>query len=220
MKTLKLMLLIVCSTVLLTSGQVFGQNKREKSDIMSPAKADNYKEIAAKLTEEGWKTSAYTIEEQLVSTAKLKGEVSPVSHDAMYLWVMEETTAADLAKAKETNNMDAVNSLTYQVALPFLSQCQILLIQKGATDRMKALNQIVNQITPMIVQNNIVKSMEITLEKDKSAMVRTVFLLNKDKVYDILVEECIHQAEGVKENAILIEFFKEAHHRMAKRSIR
>ena len=220
MKTLKLMLSIVCATVLLTSGQVFGQNKREKSDIMSPAKADNYKEIAAKLTEEGWKTSAYTIEEQLVSTAKLKGEVSPVTHDAMYLWVMEETTAADIAKAKETNNMDAVNSLTYQVALPFLSQCQILLIQKGATDKMKALNQIVNQITPMIVQNNIVKSMEITLEKDKSAMVRTVFLLNKDKVYDILVEECIHQAEGVKENAILIEFFKEAHHRMAKRSIR
>ena len=220
MKTLKLMLSIVCATVLLTSGQVFGQNKREKSDIMSPAKADNYKEIAAKLTEEGWKTSAYTIEEQLVSTAKLKGEVSPVTHDAMYLWVMEETTAADIAKAKETNNMDAVNSLTYQVALPFLSQCQILLIQKGATDKMKALNQIVNQITPMIVQNNIVKSMEITLEKDKSALVRTVFLLNKDKVYDILVEECIHQAEGVKENAILIEFFKEAHHRMAKRSLR
>ncbi|MBP5664554.1 MAG: hypothetical protein J6X16_09850 [Bacteroidales bacterium] len=220
MKTLKLMLSIVCATVLLTSGQVFGQNKGERADIMSPAKADNYKEIAAKLTEEGWKTSAYTIEEQLVSTAKLKGEVSPVTHDALYLWVMEETTAADLAKAKETNNMDAVNSLTYQVALPFLSQCQILLIQKGATDKMKALNQIVNQITPMIVQNNIVKSMEITLEKDKSAMVRTVFLLNKDKVYDILVEECIHQAEGVKENAILIEFFKEAHHRMAKRSIR
>lgn len=220
MKTLKLMLSIVCATVLLTSGQVFGQNKRERSDIMSPAKADNYKEIAAKLTEEGWKTSAYTIEEQLVSTAKLKGEVSPVTHDALYLWVMEETTAADMAKAKETNNMDAVNSLSYQLALPFLSQCQILLIQKGATDRLKDLNQIVNQITPMVVQNNIVKSMEIYLEKDKSAMVRSVFLLNKDKVYDMLVDECIHQAVAVKENVILIEFFKEARQRMAKRSLR
>jgi len=220
MKTLKLMLSIVCATLLLTSGQVFGQNKRDRADIMPPVKADNFKEMAAKLTEEGWKTTAYTIEEQLVSTAKLKGEVSPVSHDAMYLWVMEETTAADIAKAKETNNMDAVNSLTYQVALPFLSQCQTLLIQKNASDRMKALNQIVNQITPMIVQNNIIKSMEISLEKDKSATVRTVFMLNKDKVYDMLLEECIHQADAVKENAILIEFFKEAHHRMAKRSIR
>ena len=220
MKTLKLMLSIVCATVLLTSGQVFGQNKREKSDIMSPAKADNYKEIAAKLTEEGWKTSAYTIEEQLVSTAKLKGMVSSVYHDALYLWVMEETTSADMAKAKETNNMDAVNSLSYQVALPFLSQCQILLMQKGLTDRMKDLNQIVNQVTPMIVQNSMGKSMEIYLEKDKSVTVRSVFLLNKDKVYDMLVEECIHHAEGVKENAILVEFFKEAHHRMAKRSLR
>lgn len=220
MKTLKLMLSIVCATLLLTSGQLFGQNKRDRSDIMPPVKADDFKDIAAKLTEEGWKTSAYTIEGQLVSTAKLKGDVSSVSHDALYLWVMEETTAADLEKAKETNNMDAVNSLTYQVALPFLSQCQTLLIQKGLNDKMKDLNQIVNQITPMIVQNNIIKSMEIYREKDKSFTVRTVFLLNKDKVYDLLVEECIRHAEGVKENAILIEFFKEAHHRMAKRSLR
>lgn len=220
MKTLKLMLSIVCATLLLTSGQVFGQNKRDRSDIMPPVKADDFKDIAAKLTEEGWKTSAYTIEGQLVSTAKLKGDVSSVSHDALYLWVMEETTAADLEKAKETNNMDAVNSLTYQVALPFLSQCQTLLIQKGLNDKMKDLNQIVNQITPMIVQNNILKSMEIYREKDKSFTVRTVFLLNKDKVYDLLVEECIRHAEGVKENAILTEFFKEAHHRMAKRSLR
>lgn len=220
MKTLKLMLSIVCATLLLTSGQVFGQNKRDRSDIMPPVKADDFKDIAAKLTEEGWKTSAYTIEGQLVSTAKLKGDVSSISHDALYLWVMEETTAADLEKAKETNNMDAVNSLTYQVALPFLSQCQTLLIQKGLNDKMKDLNQIVNQITPMIVQNNILKSMEIYREKDKSFTVRTVFLLNKDKVYDLLVEECIRQSEGVKENAILTEFFKEAHHRMAKRSLR
>ena len=220
MKTLKLMLSIVCATLLLTSGQVFGQNKRDRSDIMPPVKADDFKDIAAKLTEEGWKTSAYTIEGQLVSTAKLKGDVSSVSHDALYLWVMEETSAADMEKAKETNNMDAVNSLTYQVALPFLSQCQTLLIQKGLNDKMKDLNQIVNQITPMIVQNNILKSMEIYREKDKSFTVRTVFLLNKDKVYDLLVEECIRHAEGVKENAILIEFFKEAHHRMAKRSLR
>lgn len=220
MKTLKLMLSIVCATLLLTSGQVFGQNKRDRSDIMPPVKADDFKDIAAKLTEEGWKTSAYTIEGQLVSTAKLKGDVSSVSHDALYLWVMEETSAADMEKAKETNNMDAVNSLTYQVALPFLSQCQTLLIQKGLNDKMKDLNQIVNQITPMIVQNNIIKSMEIYREKDKSFTVRTVFLLNKDKVYDLLVEECIRHAEGVKENAILIEFFKEAHHRMAKRSLR
>lgn len=220
MKTLKLMLSIVCATLLLTSGQVFGQNKRDRADIMPPVKADNYKEMAAKLKEEGWKTDVYTIEEQLVSTAKLKGEMSPVYHDALYLWVMEETTAADIAKAKETNNMDAVNSLTYQVALPFLSQCQILLVQKGANEKMKILNQIVNQITPMIVQNNILKSMEIYLEKDKSVAVRSVYLINKSKIYDMLVEECIHQSEGVKENAILAEFFKEAHHRMAKRSLR
>ena len=220
MKTLRLMLSLVCATLLLTSVQTFGQNKRGRYDIMPPVKADNYKEMAAKLTEEGWKTDAYTIEEQLVSTAKLKGEVSGKTHDALYMWVMEETTAADIAKAKEINNMDAVNSLSYQVALPFLSQCQTLLIQKGANDRMKELNQIVNQITPMIVQNNIMKSMEIYQEKDKSATVRTVFLLNKEKVYDMLVEECIRHAEGVKENAILVEFFKEAHHRMAKRSLR
>ena len=220
MKTLKLMLSIVCATVMLTSGQVFGQNKRDRADIMPPVKAENFKDMAAKLTEEGWKTAAYTIEGQLTSTAKLKGEVSSVSHDALYLWVMEETTAADLEKAKETNNMDAVNSLTYQVALPFLSQCQALMVQKGATDKMKVLNQIVNQITPMVVQNNINKSMEIYLEKDKSVTVRSVYLLNKDKIYDLLLEECVRQAEGVKENAILIEFFKEAHNRMAKRSLR
>ena len=220
MKTLKLMLSIVCATILLTSGQVFGQNKRDRADIMPPVKADNFKEMADKLTEEGWKTAAYTIEEQMVSTAKLKGEMSSVSHDAMYLWVVEETTAADMAKAKETNNMDAVNSLSYQVALPFLSQCQILLMQKGANDKMKDLNQIVNQITPMVVQNNMIKSMEIYLEKDKSATVRSVFLLNKDKVYDMLVEECVNHAVAIQENVILIEFFKEARGRLAKRSLR
>ena len=218
MKTLKLSLSIVCATLLLISGPVFGQ--KDKSDIMQPVKADNFKGMAAKLFEDGWKTEAYTIEDQLVSTAKLKGEMSPMTHDAMYLWVMEETTAADLAGAKEANNMNAVNKLAYQIQLPFLSQCQILLTQKGAIDRMKDMNKIVNQIAPMIVQNNIRKSFEIYREKDKAFSVQTIYILNKDKVNDMLVEECIKHAEGSRENAILMDIFKEAHNRMAKRSLR
>lgn len=219
MKTLKLMLSIVCAIVVLTSTQVFGQNS-DRTDIMTPLKADNYKDMAAKLSEEGWKTLSYTIEEQLVSTAKLKGEMSPISHDAMYLWVMEETTAADLAGAKEANNMNAVNSMTYQVALPFLSQCQVLLMKKGTVERMNDMNRIINQVAPMVVQNNIRKSMEIYLEKDKSVTVRAVYVLNKEKIYHVLMEECSRHAEGSKENAILTDIFKEAMHRMAKRSLR
>lgn len=220
MKTLKLTLSIVCASLLLISGQVFGQSKTDKSNIMPPVKADNFKEIASQLSKDGWKTASYTIEEQLVSTAKLKGEMSAVTHDALYLWVMEENTAANMADAKEIINIHAVDKLTYQVALSFLSQCQIVLIQKGLSERMRDMNQIVNQIAPMVVQNNIHKSMEIYLEKDKSVTVRSVFLLNKDKVFNMMVEECIHHAEGSKENAILMDIFKEASRRMAKRSLR
>lgn len=220
MKTLRLTLSIVCASLLLISGQVFGQSKTDKSNIMPPVKADNFKEIASQLSKDGWKTASYTIEEQLVSTAKLKGEMSAVTHDALYLWVMEENTAANMADAKEIINIHAVDKLTYQVALSFLSQCQIVLIQKGLSERMRDMNQIVNQIAPMVVQNNIHKSMEIYLEKDKSVTVRSVFLLNKDKVFNMMVEECIHHAEGSKENAILMDIFKEASRRMAKRSLR
>lgn len=218
MKTLKLSLTIVCATLLLISGPVFGQ--KDKADIMPPVKADNFKDMAAKLSADGWKTEAYTIEEQLASTAKLKSEMSPVSHDALYLCVMEESKAADLASAKAANNMNAVNHLAYQVQLPFLSQCQILLIQKGANDKMKDLNQIIHQIAPMVVQNSIRKPMEIYREMDKAFSVRSVYILNKDKVYDVLVEECIKYAQSSKENAILMEVFKEAHLRMARRSLR
>ena len=220
MKTLRLTLSIVCASLLLISGQVFGQSKTDKSNIMPPVKADNFKEIASQLSKDGWKTASYTIEEQLVSTAKLKGEMSAVTHDALYLWVMEENTAANMADAKEIINIHAVDKLTYQVALSFLSQCQIVLIQKGLSERMRDMNQIVNQIAPMVVQNNIHKSMEIYLEKDKTYTVRTVYMIDKSKVYDILVESCVRDAAGYKENAILVDVFKEALNRMAKQSLR
>ena len=61
MKTLKLIASLVCVTLLLTSVQAFGQNKKYKSDILPPVKADDFKEMATKMTNEGWKTADYTI---------------------------------------------------------------------------------------------------------------------------------------------------------------
>lgn len=91
MKNLKLTLSVVCAVLLLTGGQLFGQNKKGRGDVMTPVKADNFKEMAAKLSNDGWKTDSYTIEEQLASTAKFKCEINPKIGDALYLWSQVET---------------------------------------------------------------------------------------------------------------------------------
>ena len=219
MKTLKLMLSLVCAALLLTSVQAFGQNKKNKSDIMPPVKADNFKEIAANLTNDGWKTAEFTIEDQMVSTAKMKAEMSAMSRDAQYLWVMEETTAADLAAGKEANHINAVNKLTYQIELPYLSQCQVILVRKGMGDKIQLVNKIIRQITPMVIQNNLLKTMEIYREKDNSCKVQTVYMIHKDKIYDMIMDECIKQVKDDKENAALMDFFRESKARMEKKDL-
>lgn len=219
MRTLKFFVTILCATVLLTSGQVFGQSKKDKTDIMTPVKGDNFKEMAEKLTKEGWKTSGYSIEEQLVSTAKLKGEMNHSTHDALYLWVTETTTAADLASAKEANYISSVNNLTYQIAMPFMSQCRMLLLKKGAEDKIDFMEKIIRQITPMVLQNQLHKTMEIYLEKDKTFTMQSVYMLNTEKFYDVLMEECINQTKAEDGNEILAEVFRETKKRMDKRTL-
>lgn len=221
MKNLKLMLAVLCTGVLLSGGQLFGQNKKGKEDIMYPVKADNYKEIANQLTNEGWKTDLYSIEEQLASTAKLKGEVNPKSYDALYLWVQLENSGSNMKDVREKNYISGVNSLTYKVELPYLSQCQLLLIQRGGSaDQLKTLEKITRKMTSMVVQNLGNRSMEIYLEKDKTCTVRSVFMLDKSRVYNTLRDACLKEASTMEENAILIEVFKEAFDRMAKQSLR
>lgn len=220
MKTLKLIVTLVCATLLLTSAQVFGQSRKEKSTIVPPVKADNFKEIADRLSNDGWKTSAFSIEEQMASTAKLQSETNPSDHGAMYFWVKEETTASSLSDAMTANLISAVNNIAYQVEAPFLSQCQLILVNKGATDRLPAMNKIIAQSVPMVIQSNLRKTMEIYREKDKMNTVQTVYMLDKEKIYDMVVIECSKHAQADKENSILIDVFKEAKARMEKRKLR
>ena len=220
MKTLKLIVTLVCATLLLTSAQVFGQSRKEKSTIVPPVKADNFKEIADRLSNDGWKTSAFSIEEQMASTAKLQSETNPSDHGAMYFWVKEETTASSLSDAMTANLISAVNNIAYQVEAPFLSQCQLILVNKGATDRLSAMNKIIAQSVPMVIQSNLRKTMEIYREKDKMNTVQTVYMLNKEKIYDMVVMECSKHAQADKENSILTDVFKEAKDRMENRKLR
>jgi hypothetical protein len=221
MKNLKLTFSLVCVALLLTGGQLFGQSKKGKDGIVTPLKGDNYKEIAAQMSRDGWKTDSYTIEEQLISTAQFKGQVNPKSNDALYLWVQQESSGSNLRDVKEKNYISGVTSLTYHVEVPYLSQCKLILMQKrGSAEQMSALERIILQITPMVVQNLSSKTMEIYQEKDKTYTVRSVYMIDKSKVYDILTESCIRDASGYKDNAILIEVFKEALNRMAKQSLR
>ena len=221
MKNLKLTLSLVCAVLLLTGGQLFGQNKKGRGDVMTPVKADNFKDMAAQLTKDGWKTDVYTIEEQLASTAKLKCEINPKLSDALYLWSQVETTGSNLKDTREKNFITGMTNMTYQVELPFISQCKMILMQKRASaDQISAMEKIVHQISPMVIQNLSKKTMEIYTEKDKTYTVRAVYMIDKSKVYDILVESCIRDAAGYKENAILIDVFKEALNRMAQQSLR
>ncbi len=221
MKNLKLTLSVVCAVLLLTGGQLFGQNKKGRGDVMTPVKADNFKEMAAKLSNDGWKTDSYTIEEQLSSTAKLKCELNPKLGDALYLWSQVETSGSNLKDTREKNFITGMTNMTYQVELPFISQCKMILMQKRASaDQISAMEKIVHQISPMVIQNLSKKTMEIYTEKDKTYTVRAVYMIDKSKVYDILVESCIRDAAGYKENAILIDVFKEALNRMAQQSLR
>ena len=119
MKNLKLTLSVVCAVLLLTGGQLFGQNKKGRGDVMTPVKADNFKEMAAKLSNDGWKTDSYTIEEQLASTAKFKCEINPKIGDALYLWSQVETSGSNLKDVREKNYITGMTNLTYQVELPF-----------------------------------------------------------------------------------------------------
>ena len=221
MKNLKLTLSVVCAVLLLTGGQLFGQNKKGRGDVMTPVKADNFKEMAAKLSNDGWKTDSYTIEEQLSSTAKLKCELNPKLGDALYLWSQVETSGSNLKDTREKNFITGMTNMTYQVELPFISQCKMILMQKRASaDQISAMEKIVHQISPMVIHNLSKKTMEIYTEKDKTYTVRAVYMIDKSKVYDILVESCIRDAAGYKENAILIDVFKEALNRMAQQSLR
>ena len=221
MKIVKLWFSVICAFLLLVAGQVFGQGRIDKGAVMLPAKGDDFKSIAAGLVKEGWKTDNYTIEEQLVSTAKLKGELNSSSHDALYLWVQEESTGSNLQDVKQKNYITGVTHLTYYVELPFISQCRLILMQKkGTAEQIAAMEKIIVHVSPMVVQNLSRKSMEIYRERDGQFTVRTVYLLDKSKVYEILSGECIRNAEVNKENAILLENFKEAVNRMAKQSLR
>lgn len=221
MKNLKLTLSVVCVVLLLAGGQLFGQNKKGRGDVMPPVKADNFKEMAAKLSSDGWKTDSYTIEEQLSSTAKLKCELNPKLGDALYLWSQVETSGSNLKDAKEKNYITGMTNLTYQVELPFVSQCKMIMMQKRASsEQISAIDKIVHQISPMVIQNMSKKTMEIYLEKDKTYTIRSVYMIDKSKVYEMMVESCVRDAAGYKENAILIEVFKEALSRMNKQSLR
>lgn len=221
MKNLKLTLSVVCVVLLLTGGQLFGQNKKGRGDVMTPVKADNFKEMAAKLSNDGWKTDSYTIEEQLASTAKFKCEINPKIGDALYLWSQVETSGSNLKDVREKIYITGMTNLTYQVELPFVSQCKMIMMQKRASsEQISAIEKIVHQISPMVIQNMSKKTMEIYLEKDKTFTIRSVYMIDKSKVYEILVESCIRDAAGYKENAILIDVFKEALNRMNKQSLR
>ena len=145
--------------------------------------------------------------------------MSTVSNDAQYLWVMEETTSSDLASSKEANHINAVNKLTYQIELPFLSQCQVILSRKGLGEKLQVLNKVIRQITPMVIQNNLFKSMEIYREKNNTFTVQTVYMIDKDKIYDMIVDECIKHVQADKENAILVDFIKEAKIKIDKKDL-
>lgn len=221
MKILNLFISVFCAVSLLTAGQLYAQNRIDKGAVMSPVKGDDVKRIADELTRDGWKTDNYTIEEQLVSTAKLKGEMNPKTHDALYLWIQEESSGSNLQDVKMTNYITGVTSLTYQVELPFISQCRMILMQrKGTAEQIAAMEKVVVHISPMVVQNLTGKSMEIYRSQAEQYTVRTVYMLNKSKVYEILCSECVRHAEGNKENASFVDVFKEALNRMAKQSFR
>ena len=221
MKKLTLTLSLVCFALLLTGGQLFGQSKKNKGDIYPPEKPDNFKEMSVQLLKDGWKTDNYTIEEQLTSTAKLKCEVNPTSGDALYLWSQVETKGSNLKDIREKNYITGMTNMTYQVELPFVSQCKMILMQKRASsDQIAVIEKIIHQVSPVVVQNLSKKTMDIYVEKDKAFTVRSVYMIDKSKVYEILVESCVRDAAGYKENAILIEVFKEARNRMAKQSLR
>jgi hypothetical protein len=82
------------------------------------------------------------------------------------------------------------------------------------------MEKIVRQMSPMVVQNMCRKSMEFYREKDNVITIRSVYMIDKTKAYDYLCEACVKDASGNKDNAILVDVFKEAVKRMAKQSVR
>lgn len=219
MKTLKLTFSIVCAALLLLAGQVYGQ-KRDKYDVIPPQKGNNAKEQAAELSKQGWNAHIFTIEEQLASTWKLMCEMQS-NNESRYLWAKAEVTTANEKDAIMENFIQCSKDLTYQVQLPFISQCRIIMMQKGNSgDQIAAMEKIVRQITPMVIQNNSKKSLELYKEKDKQVSVQTVFIVDKTNLYDILLKECINYIGDNKDFATLEEVFNEAIHRMAKKNLR
>ncbi|MBO4655298.1 MAG: hypothetical protein J5644_07115 [Bacteroidales bacterium] len=219
MKTLKSIFSLVCAIVLLLAGQVYGQ-KKGSSVILPPQKGNNAYEQAVKLTGEGWKTAMYNIEEQLASTWKLMSEAD--GNVNRYIWAEYESAAESLEKAKMENYMQCIDILSYQVQLPFMSQCRLIMIQKniGGEQQIAEMEKTVNYITPIVIQNNSLKSMEFYKEMDKNFIVQTVYLVDKTNIYDELLKECVKFVGNYKDAATYTEIFKEAHDRMAKQSLR
>ncbi len=208
-------------TLLLAGVHYEGQAQRDKSEIMAPQKGKVAKDEAGQLVKEGWKTDKYTIEEQLVSTWSMMCASRPGTGDSQYMWVERESSGKDLKDVIQKNYINGVTSLTYQLELPYLSQCKLVMLQKkGTLEQAELIEKIVRQMSPVVVQNMTRKSMEIYREQDQTITVRTVYMIDKTKFYDILCEACIKDASANKENAILVDVFKEALNRMAKQSIR
>ena len=221
MKKMRLTLTVVCMMLLLAGVHFEGQAQRDKSEIMTPQKGKVAKEEADLLTKDGWKTDKYTIEEQLASTWQLMCTSRPETGDSRYLWVEKETTGDNLKDLVVKNYINGVTNLTYQIELPFISQCKMVMLQKRATlDQLESMEKIVRQMSPMVVQNMCRKSMEIYREKDNVITIRSVYMIDRTKAYDYLCEACVKDASGNKENATLVEVFKEAVKRMAKQSVR
>jgi hypothetical protein len=221
MKKMKFTLTVVCMMLMLAGVHFEGQAQRDKGEIVAPQKGKVAKEEADLLAKDGWKTDKYTIEEQLASTWMLMCTSNPGTGESRYLWVEKEATGENLKDIMVKNYISGITNLTYQLELPFISQCKIVMLQKKASlDQMERMEKIVRQVSPMVVQNMNKKSMEIYRQKDKTYTIRSVYMIDKSKAYDILCEACIKDASANKENATLVEIFKEALNRMAKQSIR
>ncbi len=221
MKTLRISVSIFFAAILLLSSRVYGQ-KKDDFDVLTPQKGLNAKEKAAELTKEGWKTNLYSIEEQLASTWKLMCEMRENGNDRRYFWAQSESSASNFSDAMEKNHISCTQDLTYQVELPFLSQCRLIACKKKfSEEQIATIEKVVLHITPMVVSNHSRPSFEIFNQKDKKlVMVKSIYVVDTTGIYDIILKECIKFLGDNEKNAPLIDVFQEAIKRMENKKLR
>ncbi|MBQ9435346.1 MAG: hypothetical protein IJU33_04390 [Bacteroidales bacterium] len=208
--TLKIILLVF----LFAMGNVYGQKEGTPSGgktgkLIAPSKTTSVEAQAKELSKQGWKVTAYSLEEQLASTYSLMCKVDTMSGEPAYLWAQQEISSSSLKEAKSYAERLCYEALIRQFTGYLLARCQNVMQQQGATEEQTIhMYNVLTEAVPRIVRMQAKVSLDISKENGKQAAVRTVMLLDKSKATNMIYGECSRKFKEQQDGEVYTQYLQ------------